>query len=111
MADKIFVNGIVVKQRHDRTPDYVLANISCKVDELIPCLQQHADNGWVNIQIKQSQGGKNYAEVDTWKPTQGGQQAQHQAPTPPPFPSAPQANRYEGSAPNESDDPANDIQM
>ena len=70
MSDKIFVDGMVVK-RHEKAPDFVLCNISLKVEELIPFLKMHESNGWVNIQCKVSQGGKPYAELDTWKPTHG----------------------------------------
>jgi len=68
--DKVFVDGLIVK-RHENAPDYVLCNLSIKVEELIPFLQQHASNGWVNVQCKQGKSGKLYAELDTWKPTHG----------------------------------------
>jgi hypothetical protein len=58
-------------KRHERAPDFVTANLSIKVDELIPFLQQHVKAGWVNVQLKVSKGGKHYAELDTWQPTQG----------------------------------------
>jgi len=34
-------------------------------------MRQHHKEGWVNIQVKRSKGGKLYAELDTWQPTQG----------------------------------------
>ena len=70
MSDKVFVEGMIVK-RHDKAPDYVLCNLSIKVAELVPFLQQHESNGWVNVQCMMSRSGKYYAELDTWKPTQG----------------------------------------
>jgi hypothetical protein len=70
MEEKIFVQGMIVK-RNENAPEWVTANLSIKVEELIPFLQQHSADGWVNIQLKVSQGGKHYAELDTWKPTQG----------------------------------------
>tara|TARA_R110002020_G_scaffold57074_4_gene157313 strand:+ start:78 stop:389 length:312 start_codon:yes stop_codon:yes gene_type:complete len=68
--EKVFIDGMIVK-RNERAPDFVLCNLSVKVAELIPFLQKHESNGWVNIQCKVSKGGKHYAELDTWQPTQG----------------------------------------
>jgi hypothetical protein len=68
--DKIFADGLIVK-RAENAPSFVTCNLSVKVAELVPFLQQHESNGWVNIQCKVSKGGKHYAELDTWKPTQG----------------------------------------
>lgn len=68
--EKIFVDGLIVK-RNDNAPDFVTCNLSIKVAELVPFLEQHQKNGWVNIQCKVSKGGKHYAELDTWQPTQG----------------------------------------
>ena len=68
--EKIFVDGLIVK-RSDKAPNYVLCNLSIKVNELVPWLEQHQSNGWVNVQCKVSQSGKHYAELDTWRPTQG----------------------------------------
>jgi hypothetical protein len=68
--EKIFADGLIVK-RNPQAPDFVTCNLSVKVDEFVSFLQQHQSNGWVNIQCKVSKGGKHYAELDTWKPTQG----------------------------------------
>jgi hypothetical protein len=70
MGDKTFVEGLIVK-RNEKAPDYVVCNLSVKVNELVPWLEQHQSNGWVNIQCMLSKSGKYYAELDTWKPTQG----------------------------------------
>ena len=64
--DKVFADGLIVK-RNDNAPDFVIRNLSVKVDEFKAFLDQHNNNGWVNLQAKQSQGGKLYAELDTWK--------------------------------------------
>ena len=68
--EKIFAEGLIVK-RNDGAPDWVLCNLSVKVGEFTAFLLEHQSNGWVNVQVKQSKGGKYYAELDTWKPTQG----------------------------------------
>ena len=71
MTDKVFINGMIVKAPHQNAPDFVKAAISFKVDEMIETLQQLQVEGWVNADIKVSQGGKWYAEQNTFKPTQG----------------------------------------
>jgi len=89
--DKVFVNGMIAK-RNPNAPEWALVNLSMKVDEMIAFLQQHNNNGWVNVKVNRGQSGNVYAELDTWKPQQ--QQAPQQAPQqyapPPPLP--PQQN-------------------
>lgn len=68
--DKIFADGLIVKVNPNQ-PEWVLCNLSVKVEEFKAFLDQHQSNGWVNINCKVSQKGKAYAELDTWKPTQG----------------------------------------
>lgn len=70
MSEKVFVDGMIVK-RHEKAPDFVLCNLSIKCEEFIEWMRQHHKDKWVNIQCKVSQNGKPYAELDTWKPTQG----------------------------------------
>lgn len=65
--DTIFVNGMIVKYPHDKAPDYVLTNISIKVEELIEFLEEHDDNGWVNIEILEGKSGKPYAKLNNYK--------------------------------------------
>ena len=69
-ADKVFAAGMIVK-RNENAPEFVLCNLSVKVDEFAAFAQQHQSNGWLNIQCKVGKSGKMYAELDTWKPTQG----------------------------------------
>jgi len=80
--EKIFVNGMIAK-RHPNAPDFVKASLSLKMSELIEFARQHHKDGWLNIQIKESKGGKYYAELDTWEPSQAPQQqAPQQQPEP-----------------------------
>ena len=76
--EKIFVDGMICK-RHPKAPDFVKVNLSLKMSELIAFAKQHHNDGWLNVQVKESQGGKLYAELDTWKP----QEQPQQAPPPP----------------------------
>lgn len=65
--EKIFAEGLIVK-RNDNAPDFVLGSLSVKIDEFKTWLDKHSNNGWVNIDLKRSQGGKLYAEKNSWKP-------------------------------------------
>jgi hypothetical protein len=87
MAEKVFAEGIIFK-RNDNAPDFVVGSMSVKVEEAVPFLQANAKNGWTNLQVKKSQNGKYYIELDTFEPkAQGG--AQQPAPA---QPAASQAN-------------------
>lgn len=69
-TEKTFAAGLIVK-RHERAPEYVLCNLSVKVSEFTEFMLANHSNGWVNIQCKVGKSGKMYAELDTWKPTDG----------------------------------------
>lgn len=72
MSDTIqFVDGLIVKAPHANAPDYVKAAISIKREELAAWLHSQ-DGDWINVQVKESKGGKWYAAVDTWKPESKG---------------------------------------
>jgi len=64
-----FVNGLIVKAPHQNAPDFVKAAVSIKREELISWLSQR-DDEWINIDVKESRGGKWYAAVSTFKPKQ-----------------------------------------
>ena len=68
--EKIFVDGMIVK-RNENAPDFVICNLSLKGKELVDFMRSHHKDGWLNVQVKRSKGGKYYAELDTWQPTQG----------------------------------------
>jgi len=65
--DKIFADGFIFKKR-ETSPDWVIGNLSVKVDEAIAFIKNHEKNGWVNLNINQSQGGKYYVQLDTFVP-------------------------------------------
>ena len=68
-TEKVFAQGLIVKRR-ENAPSFVTCSLSVKADEFKAFIDQHQSNGWVNLNVKQSQGGKYYAELDTWKPNQ-----------------------------------------
>tara|TARA_R100000935_G_scaffold15147_1_gene30144 strand:- start:2097 stop:2303 length:207 start_codon:yes stop_codon:yes gene_type:complete len=65
MAD--FVDGLMAKKPNEKAPDFVKCALSIKREDLIAWLTGQTDE-WINVQVKESKGGKWYAEVDTWKP-------------------------------------------
>tara|TARA_R110000796_G_scaffold51680_9_gene121961 strand:- start:998 stop:1276 length:279 start_codon:yes stop_codon:yes gene_type:complete len=65
--DKIFADGFLFKKR-ESAPEWVVGSISVKVDEAIGFLTSNAKNGWVNLNVNQSRGGKYYIELDTFVP-------------------------------------------
>jgi len=71
MADKIFADGFSFKRR-DNAPDFVVGNLSCKVDEAITFLKNNSKNGWVNMNVMTAKTGKNYVELDTFVPKSSG---------------------------------------
>ena len=70
MADIEFVNGSIVKAPHENAPEFVKAQISIKVADLGVWLREKHKAGeeWVNVDVKESKGGKWYAAVSTFKP-------------------------------------------
>lgn len=70
MSDIEFVDGLIVKAPHPNAPDFVKATISIKVEDLGKWLRAkyQAKEEWVNVDVKESKGGKWYAAVSTFKP-------------------------------------------
>ncbi len=62
-----FVDGMIARAPREGSPDYIMARISIKREALIAWLSARNDE-WINVDIKESQGGKWYAAVDSWKP-------------------------------------------
>lgn len=67
MNDIEFVGGLIVKAPHDNAPDFVKASISIRTADLAKWLALHAGEEWVNVDVKESKGGKWYAAVNTYK--------------------------------------------
>ena len=55
MSDKIFPEGFIFKQKRDNAPEWVLGSIAIKVDEATEWLKDNQKNGWVNLDLKESQ--------------------------------------------------------
>ena len=68
MSDTIFVDGLIVKPPHKTAMAFVKCKLSFRVAEIVPFLQEHESDGWVNCDVLVSKGDKWYAKLDTWKP-------------------------------------------
>ena len=66
--EKFFADGFSFK-RTENAPDFVVGRMSVKVEDAVVWLKSNSKNGWVNMDIKQSKGGKYYCELDTWEAT------------------------------------------
>ena len=73
-TEKDFVKGMIIKKPHENAPDWVKTKISIKLDEFKAwvgnAVKADPSAEWINIDIKESLGGKLYAERDMWKPEQ-----------------------------------------
>lgn len=97
--DKIFADGFIFK-RHEKTPEWVIGNMSIKVDEAIAFLKTYEKNGWVNVGIKTAkETGKFYIELDTFEPKPQGEAQAPQAEAPKPAPSPEPASDDEEDLP------------
>jgi len=66
-SEKVFADGFSFKRRAG-APDFVVGNISVKVDEAVVFLQKNAKGGWVNLDILTAKSGKQYIELNQWEP-------------------------------------------
>lgn len=71
MSDIEFPQGMMWKEPRQGAPDYVRGSVSIKREELIEWLSSR-DDEWVNLDLKESKGGKVYFSVNDWKPGQRG---------------------------------------
>ena len=65
--ETIFADGFIFK-RKENAPEFVVGSQSIKVEEAIAFLQENQKNGWVNLNVLNSQAGKPYIELDTFVP-------------------------------------------
>lgn len=75
MKEKVFADGFSFK-KNENAPSFVVGKLTVKSDEAIAFIKNNNKNGWVNLNINQSNSGKFYVELDTWEPT--GTKAQNQ---------------------------------
>ena len=68
-SEKNFANGFILTRRAG-APEFVIGNVAINVAEFTEWLNTHKNaKGWINLDLKQAQSGKFYAEQNTWQPT------------------------------------------
>ena len=71
MADKVFIEGMSLKEVHIEKVPWVKARIGIKLDKFVDFAKQHVDErGWMNITLAESKAGELYMALDQWKPNQ-----------------------------------------
>jgi hypothetical protein len=68
--EKEWVDGLRVEQPHENAPVFVKMKGSIKCSDMLEFCKKNIEAGkeWVNFDVKTSQKGTWYAEVDNWKP-------------------------------------------
>lgn len=101
MSEIEFVEGLFVKEPHPNAPDFVKAQISITRADLGNWLRARPEQ-YINIDVKESKGGKWYASVSNFVPDKSkaepAKEAAHQAgKTEPPYGS--QSGDYDDDIP------------
>ncbi len=65
--EKVFADGFLFKTRESQ-PEWVVGQMSVKVDDAISFLKSNQKNGWVNLNVNTARSGKQYVELDTFEP-------------------------------------------
>ena len=66
--EKIFADGMRFEPPGEKAPEWVKGKISILAPKFIEFLQKHQnEKGWLNLDVKQSQKGGYYVELNTWK--------------------------------------------
>jgi len=88
------IEGLYPKPKHANAPEFVIGKLSINLEQFMPFVRQwckdHPGENWMNIDMKESKGGKGYAVEDTWKPEKN---------TPPAAQSAPKQDEFEDDLP------------
>ncbi len=86
MLNKILVSGVFTKKPHIKAPDFVIAKVSIKVEDFAPFVKKYVKNGWLNLEILESQKGIYYTILDDFEPNKKNElQAQNNKPEDLPF--------------------------
>lgn len=85
MKEKVFADGFRFSRR-ENAPDFVVGQLSARVEDAIAMLRRNEKGGWVNMNIMIGRTGNYYLEVDTFERKSEGKAA---APAPAPAKSVP----------------------
>jgi len=82
MSDIEFAEGLYYKEPVENAPDFVKGKLSVSKDKFSRWLEatEANDKGYINLDIKISQGGKPYIAVDKWVPQERKEDQNQQAP-------------------------------
>jgi len=65
--DRVYAPAMNWSAPKDEAPDFIKAKVGIKVDEFVAFLKENAkESGWINFEMKESQDGRYYFELDTW---------------------------------------------
>ena len=65
--EKIFADGIQFRRPKEGAPEFVKGKISVNVETFTKFINQHQQNGWVNMDLLKSAKGNLYLALNTWK--------------------------------------------
>ena len=67
--DRVYAPAMNWSVPRDGAPDFIKAKVGIKVDEFVAFLEENKkESGWINFEMKESQDGRYYFELDTWEP-------------------------------------------
>jgi len=67
--ERVYAPAMNWSAPRDEAPDFIKAKVGIKVDEFVEFLNANAKpSGWINFEMKESQDGRYYFELDTWEP-------------------------------------------
>ena len=65
--EQVFADGLICKPKNEKLPDFYLGHLAFKVETFKAFLDEHNNNGWVNVDIMRSKGGNTYARLNSFK--------------------------------------------
>lgn len=72
--DKIFADGLIWQDPHEKAPDFVKGNLVINAEKFTDFMKNQTEyisaKGWLKIVMKESKNGTIYFELDTYKPAQ-----------------------------------------
>lgn len=84
-TEKKFIDGMRYNEPREKAPAWVKGHISVNAAQFLPFMEANQDErGWLNIDIKESKGGKLYLELNTYRSGSRPQQATREPDLDPP---------------------------
>ena len=67
--DRVYAPGMNWTAPKPEAPEFIKAKVGIKVEEFVAFLKENMkESGWINFEMKESQDGRYYFELDTWEP-------------------------------------------